>query len=791
MSAIPGTTAPLEADSPNPAGEAESEALLGALAEEMIRRWKGGDRVCAEELLDRHPELWQQAEEALQLVYEEICLRRQEGQSDVAEQVLRRFPQWRRQLEVMLECHRLLEQPPCGPCFPQAGETLVGYSLLRELGRGGAGRVFLAGQPALANRPVVVKLIPRQGKEHLHLARLQHTHIVPLYSVQDDADSNLRILCMPYFGGTTLDRVLTALAPFPPGERTSAQLKAVLSTSGVEATGPARRIFDRLSFVQAICWVGVYLAEALQYAHDSGLLHLDLKPSNVLIAADGQPMLLDFHLARAPLEAGRPAAEGLGGTPAYMPREQQLALAAAARGEPIPLAVDRRADVYALGAVLYEALGGRLLHEPGVRKPRHLQNPQVTPGLSDILEKCLATDAVDRYSQAADLAADLRRNLGDQPLVGVRNRSWVERWQKWRRRHPPIFRAWLWLTVLACAAAALGAGALSHWKHVVDEGKAVQAEDQRLKMLNSLHALAEQVRGLYTMDSVPSAKLQALERSCRDFWNKREFIKDWLKGTRAPQATNDLVDLAVFAADLQVRLAAPADKDRARAQAVRDLNEAEQLFGASAVLDHERSRQQAGSKDSVSAPRTALAARAPWEHCGLARSLLRDGNLPAASEHLRQALELQPRDFWANFYYGICAHRQGNHTEAVGAFSVCIGAAPGVAGCYFNRGLAYAALGLDEPARRDYDQALRLDPLLAAAALNRGMLYHRARRFAEAEADLRHALSLGVDPATGYYDLAVVQSARRDAAGARQSLQQALAHDPHHPQALKLWHQFR
>jgi serine/threonine protein kinase/Tfp pilus assembly protein PilF len=830
-------SAALDADNANAMGGSPDDALVQSLAEELISRWQEGDTVPAEELLNRHPELWHRAEQALQLVYEEICLRKQVDANDLAGDVLRRFPQWRKQLEVMLECHRLLERTTSSPRFPEAGETFAGYRLLRELGRGGAGRVFLASQPALAHRPVVVKLICRHGKEHLLLARLQHTHIVPLYSVQDDSGSNLRILCMPYFGGTTLDHVLSALAGFPPGERTNAQLRAVLSTSGVEATGPARQIFDRLNYVQAICWIGVYLAEALQYAHESGLVHLDLKPSNVLIAADGQPMLLDFHLARAPLKAGGQAADGLGGTLAYMPKEQRLALAAVAQGAPVPMPVDGRADIFALGAVLYEALGGHLPFEPGVSQPLHLQNRQVTPGLSDILEKCLATDACRRYVQAADLALDLRRHLSDQPLVGVRNRKWAERWRKWQRRRRHVVRTWLRLGILGFCLTVVSGGALWHWhdlrrsakhalevgqKHLhrrlfdqalaslrtgleiaqsvpfqgqlarqfeedIQEAELGQAAYRRAIVLDGLQTLAEQVRALYGIESIPQVRLASLNRSSQDFWTKRGVILDWLKASPTPQSTSDLLDLALFAADLQVRLTGPADKEKSRAQAIQDLNEAEKLFGPSAVLDYERARYQQALKEKVSPHNPQLTARTVWEHRSLGAALLRDGDLPGAGAHLCQALELQPRDFWTNFYYGICAHRQGHHAEAVAAFSVCIGATPGVAGSYFNRALAYTALGLDEPARRDYDQALRLDPQLAMAALNRGMLHHRARRFAQAEDDLHQALKLGADPAMALYDLGVVQLARQDTAAARQSVQSALTHQPQHPQALKLW----
>src|SRR5262249_50889713 len=101
----------------------------------------------------------------------------------------------------------------------------------------------------------------------------------------------------------------------------------------------------------SVCWIGACLAHALHYAHDHGLVHLDLKPSNLLLAADGQPSILDFHLAHAPCRAGDPVPEWFGGTPGYMSPEQEAALAAARDGQPVPAAVDGRSDIYSLGLV--------------------------------------------------------------------------------------------------------------------------------------------------------------------------------------------------------------------------------------------------------------------------------------------------------------------------------------------------------------------------------------------------------------------------------------------------------
>jgi len=89
---------------------------------------------------------------------------------------------------------------------------------------------------------------------------------------------------------------------------------------------------------------------------------------------------------------------------------------------------------------------------------------------------------------------------------------------------------------------------------------------------------------------------------------------------------------------------------------------------------------------------------------------------------------MQPQGLWPNFYQGLCAYRQGRYADAVTAYSVCIGATPQAAGYFYNRALAFVALGRNEDALRDYDQALRLDPTLALAALNRELLQNGAKR---------------------------------------------------------------
>jgi tetratricopeptide (TPR) repeat protein len=781
MTPFPSARAPLTQDA--------AESLAAELVGEMIRRWRLGERPLPEDFLARHPALWDHPEAVADLIYEERCLRQEYGPDVPVEQLLRRFPQWRDQLEVLFDCQRVLGPPPVAPQFPAAGESLGDFFLLAELGRGAQGRVFLASQLSLGERPVVLKLMPAEGREHLSLARLQHTHIVPLYCVQDHPGRRLRALCMPYFGGATLAQLLEALAPLPTARRTGQDLLDALDRVQAAvplmapALGPARQALARASYVQAVCWVAACLADALHYAHERGLVHLDLKPSNVLLAADGQPMLLDFHLARGPLHPDDEGPPWLGGTAGYMSPEQEAALEAAKKGRKVPCPVDGRSDIHALGVVLYEALGGGPPAAGGQRLPLHRANAQVSVGLADVVSRCLAADPGSRYPDMAALGADLRRHMADLPLAGVRNRSVVERWQKWRRRRPHGVTLMAMTLAVFTAAGAVALGALSHvnerleqaraalhdgqvlmargqWEgavrtlhrgHAAARGLPWQGDltallDQQLRLAlkgqtaaaraaaaRELHTLADRVRFLYGADPLAPEALRGVEEYCRAFWGKRDHIVRRLGAPRGraldPGVRDDLLDVAIFWADLQVRLAPAAEKRQGRRQALAVLVEAESLFGPSPVLDEERKLHGGPVPDRGLFASSGVRAASPvtaWEHYALGRALLRSGDLERAAEAVRRAVRLDPHGLWPNFYQGQCAFRLGRYDDAVTAYSVCIGAAPQAAGCFYNRALAYVALGRSADALRDYDQALRLDPTLALAALNRELLQKRA-----------------------------------------------------------------
>jgi eukaryotic-like serine/threonine-protein kinase len=775
-----------------------ASSLVSGFVEEMIAAWKRGEPVRAEAFLDQVPEL--SAESALRLIYEEMCLRRKAGHSFLTAEVVDRFPQWRPQLERLLDCQRLVhgEQPDRG--FPRVGDVLGEFRLVAELGRGASGPIFLALQNSLALRPVVLKVTTCSQEEHLALARLQHMNIVPLYSEQVIPGRNQRALCMPYLGGATLDRLFALLRDCPPSRRSGKELIDALDLAQASVPlrfshqGPYRATLARSPYAAAIAWIGACLADGLQYAHDRGLVHMDIKPSNVLLTADGQPMLLDFHLSSGPIDAGGALPRRLGGTTAYASPEQKAAMAAIREGGAIPTRVDGRSDIYSLGAFLYEALGGNIPGRgtPGATLPLERLNSEVSTGLSDIIRKCLSVDPSDRYARASAVASDLRRHLNHLPLVGVPNRSLFERWQKWRRRRPTALVQQGSL-VLAIGAAITAATILvGAYRHRLDELKiAIEtsrgyvatrqfglAEDvlkRALALAGStpafeswrqmcvvelrlvlrdrkaaeLHELAELVRFRSGMSARPSDDARSLVERGRAIWAAHTLLLAPIPGRselEIEQAIRtDLLDIITVWADLNVRLATASETKGAIRESLAQLDEAAGILGSGPALERLRVMYQEALGPAVGSPRTTavpLEPKTAWEHCDLGRAYLRDGEFAAAATQFQAAVDLHPRDFWSNFFQGLCAHKLGRFDEAVSAFRVCISLAENPAECYFNRALAYEALGRTEEALLDYTRALRCDDRLTGAALNRGILYHNARRYADAAVDLSRALAM-------------------------------------------------
>jgi serine/threonine protein kinase/Flp pilus assembly protein TadD len=819
-------------------GNEEAQPLMEkavGLADILAANWKRGVYCRAEDLLADHPTVRSYPQAAVRVIYEEICEMQKLGRETSLSELQRRFPEFEKELAVVFDCHRLLELEPRGPHFPAVGETLGDFRFLAELGRGARGRVYLAEETFLAGRPMILKVTPIGDEEHLKLARLQHTHIVPLYSVRDIPERHLRELCMPCLGGATFQQLFRQLEPTPPEKRTGKDLLTAMQAAVPDprlywpSKNPNRRFLEQASYVQGICWIGICLAEALHYAHEQDLIHLDVKPSNVLLTADGQPMLLDFHLARRPLRPLGEEPQWLGGTPAYMSPEQRSAWQACSNHQPVPTSVDGRSDVYSLGLLLREALCGDT-PEAGPAQKRDVRPcSHLTMGLRDILTRCLAEDPEARYSTAALLAEDLRRHLTNRPLVGVRNRSLIERWQKWHRRRPHALLVFLLLFTLFGTLAALGVfygmqrsqhlrqaeEALAQGRRQVQHRQFAEAvntfdlglgqlgdlfgkgpvwaelhsQRQRAARAYDLHVLHDQVersRYLQHDDLLSAATLRALDAQCQDIWMQRNRF---LVGEGKPLdpdveelAKRDMVDLAILWSTCRVRLANESEVSDTRRASLQMLDEAEALFGPSPALSQERllQAQALGLKTESLMSTGKPIPRTAWEHYALGRWFLREGEPVQAAECFNRAVELSPKDFWPWFGKGLCAYRRRLAEEAITAFTVCVALAPDCAACYYNRALALMARGDSALALRDYDRALQLDPTLAGAALNRGALHLQELRFSEAEADFRLAESLGANQAAVQFNLALVHQARQEPDAALACVDRALEVEPNH-----------
>jgi tetratricopeptide (TPR) repeat protein len=494
-----------------------------------------------------------------------------------------------------------------------------------------------------------------------------------------------------------------------------------------------------------------------------------------------------------------------------MPPEQEAALQAVRAGAAVPADLDARADVFALGTLLSEALS----RDPAA----------VSPGLADVLAKATTPVAADRYPSAAALAADLRRHLSDLPLRGVRNRSLWERWGKWRRRRPyaPAF------ALLLTAVAAAGVGLLRTGDRQVDRAKAALAAGEghlrehryaeaaealrqgeaaldglplrhplhdRFRaarqdaagglVVTDMHQFCEGVRPLYAVETIPANQVRAVAALCREVWDGRAAIAAALSGRppdEQPRWRSDLLDIGILTAHLESR-AAPSDRGaEANRRALDTLAEAETLLGQSAGLYLERARVERAlgrttEADAAASRPKELPPRTGWEHVAAARAHLGAGDAALAAAECERCLAREPDSLWANYYHGLCCLRLGRPIPAAAAFSACVARAPRSGWCAYNRGLAFALAGDPDRAVADFDRALDLDPSLAPALIGRATAHQLAGRVAAARTDLHRAEAGGVPRADVFYQQALVLLMANDRPAALARLSDALAADP-------------
>ncbi len=341
-------------------------------------------------------------------------------------------------------------------------EQVGDYRILGVLGRGGMGIVYEAEQQSLRRR-VALKVLPRMASDENGLARFQrearaaarlhHTNIVPVFQVGQDGEH--AYYAMQLIEGQGLDAVIRDLRRLPrqpssageseklpkdaPSSGSSPSLKADQSEvlRGL-ADGSAQSVGSQ-RFYRSVAQIGLQAADALAYAHDRGIIHRDVKPSNLLLDASGVVWVSDFGLAMTN-EGQLTRTEDVLGTLRYMSPER------------FQHQCDDRADIYALGVTLYELL----VMEPayGMVDRLHLvksimndepptprqYDPHVPRDLETIILKAIEKEPRDRYQSALAMADDLRRFLNDDPIQARRAQP-LEKLVRWRRRNKSLAAA--------------------------------------------------------------------------------------------------------------------------------------------------------------------------------------------------------------------------------------------------------------------------------------------------------------------------------------------------------------
>jgi serine/threonine protein kinase len=429
---------------------------------------------------------------------------------------------------------------PSAGCAP--GTPLGDFRILREVGRGGMGVVYEAEQLSLGRRialkvlPFALTLDPRQLQRFKNEARaaaqLHHAHIVPVYSV--GCERGVHFYAMQYIEGRSLAEAIQGLrrvarpgkapawdAAVVTGRRTPAGAStgpfvphsgavatvlprpaAAAAETAPEPVGALATAYSTNSrqFYRAVARLGAQAAEALEHAHECGVVHRDIKPANLLLDTHGKVWVTDFGLAQFSADAGLTQTGDLLGTLRYMSPEQ-------AGGQRV---LDHRTDVYSLGATLYELLTLRppfdgadrqtLLHQILHDEPPPLRavDRSVPAELETIVLKALAKAPAERYATAQELADDLQRFREDRPIL-ARPPSLAQRVRKLARRHPSVVAAGVVLCVLT-AAGSLASAALIRREQV--KTLAEQAKTQAAYVQERQRAHEAEERFLLARESV-------------------------------------------------------------------------------------------------------------------------------------------------------------------------------------------------------------------------------------------------------------------------------------------------
>jgi tetratricopeptide (TPR) repeat protein len=649
----------------------------------------------------------------------------EQGRAPTREELLAQHPQCAAELAAALDglefIHRATREMPRSST--EGGELaerqLLGdFRLVREVGRGGMAVVYEAEQVSLGRR-VALKVLPfaavldpkqlqRFKNEALAAAHLHHPHIVPVFAV--GCERGVHYYAMQLVEGQSLAAVIREMKTRAP----AAEPKTPATSHGSNRDP---------GYVRMAVALGMQAAEALDHAHQLGVVHRDVKPGNLLVDALGELWITDFGLARTLRDGDLTVTGELLGTYRYMSPEQTLAKRAP---------MDHRTDVYSLGVTLYELLTlehafpgddphavMRDIAEKEPVAPRKF-NDALPVDLETIVLKAMSKDPSSRYSTALEMAEDLGRYLEDQPIL-ARRPSVTARASKWVRRHKGFVTAAF--VVLLVGLVGLTVDLFRVGNEQRQTKAALDRANDNLQLANDNLLLARSavdkflveigISGMADLAPPRPARRRLLEAALR--FHVRNFSDAESIGTRvtilhALQRYDDAIEL------LDGRIA-------------RDASDAWSHMQRGHMLWHEKKYDDAlAALEVACTTKPDLAEAHSFKGC-----VLKDvGRLPDALAAHDRALELDGKSAVFHNYRANVLADMGKLPDALAGYETACALDPNLPNCLCGKGDVLAGMGRLEEALAAYERATAVDPSYAWAWTARGMVLVSLGRIGEA-----------------------------------------------------------
>lgn len=632
------------------------------------------------------------------------------------------------------------------------------YRLEGQLGEGGLGKVWRAYDRRLgryvalkeihARREISSDVETQLRQEAMLTSRLEHPGIVPVHDLGRLPDGRL-YYCMKLLEGRTLRERLEYFLALPPGGQRAAM---------------RGELFAAL----------INICHAIAFAHDRGVLHLDLKPENAFLGNFGEAQVLDWGIARVQRrsrEIGEgPSRSARVGTPRYMSPEQ---IAGAAD------ALCPASDVFALGMILLEiALAEQCRDLPALELSRLSDAPaearkaaaSLPDPLRSILRKALAESPRDRYPNAAELGREIQRFLLGERVLACREKLSVKLRRFLRRNRTPV----LVLLTITLLAGAWGAERLVRLRDSALFASAATLEaQQQWKERDPTAALARLDAALQRLagDALATGwrrELEATASSLRS-WIRFDEALDKAKyfsvdPDRAAESTKYCQEARRHAATPLPAAFVTDRQTSERADKLRELQLLERwLVGG---------RRKVATKET---PSDALSGTSDYFD-GLAA--LWNGDDATAAAAFERRLARDPGDFWSMFFLANCQEHLGRSDLAALAYTAAIARRPDLPFLYQRRGNVFAAMGKTQEALRDYDRAGRSGGEDAAIAYNRALAHLRNGDLAAADSELKQVLARDPDHADAHLERGRLSLRRGNAKEGLASIERHMALRP-------------